>query len=390
LAGSTSPEESVKRNARGTPDIRKRQLGAIAAILGGSGLKRKRSGKDEMQGGDKLKGQTTRDSEEPADVKHHKSRNLSSRSPERLREELSADEQVRYDRRRTIRRDQEHGFNRRHDDREVDLDKERDSRRRHISKLADAFDKERGRKGGHREERGASRYLDRERSPRRHRKDRSSSTDRDRDGRRVRRHRSRSRSPREKRTKNYRMRSSSSRRNRSTTPDGRREKSRRSRRSRSTERRRPAKPDTKKAPAEEEYDSDPLSSIIGPLPPKEPEIRTRGRGAFSRSAGIDSRFSADYDPTADVRLDPDEENDWDQALEALRDRAKWNQQGADRLKAAGFTDEEVRKWEKGGEKNEEDVRWSKKGESREWDKGKVLDGDGDISFEPVFGRLKDN
>jgi hypothetical protein len=162
------------------------------------------------------------------------------------------------------------------------------------------------------------------------------------------------------------------------------------RRSPSTERRRPTKPDTKKVPPEEEYDSDPLSSIIGPLPLKVPEIRTRGRGAFSHSAGIDSRFSADYDPAADVRLDPDEENDWDQALEALRDRTKWKQQGADRLKAAGFTDEEIKNWEKGGEKNEEDVRWSKKGQGREWDKGKILDGDGDIAFEPVFGRLKDN
>jgi hypothetical protein len=52
----------------------------------------------------------------------------------------------------------------------------------------------------------------------------------------------------------------------------------------------------------------------------------------------------------------------------------WIQLGVDRLKTAGFTDEEVRKWEKGIEKNEEDVRWSKEGESREWDKGKILDG----------------
>lgn len=91
----------------------------------------------------------------------------------------------------------------------------------------------------------------------------------------------------------------------------------------------------------------------------------------------------------DVQLDHEEELDWDQALEALRDRQKWKQQGADRLKAAGFTDEEVRKWEKGGEKTEDDVKWAKKGEGREWDRGKVFDAEGGVSFEPDFGRLKD-
>lgn len=130
--------------------------------------------------------------------------------------------------------------------------------------------------------------------------------------------------------------------------------------------------------------------IIGPPPPPIPEVRSRGRGAFSHGAGIDSRFSADYDPTADVQLDLDEENDWDQALEALRDRQKWKKQGAERLRAAGFTDEEIRKWEKGGEKTEEDVKWAKRGESREWDRGKIIDNDGVVSIEPAFGRLKDS
>ncbi|PBP24020.1 pre-mRNA-splicing factor 38B [Diplocarpon rosae] len=92
----------------------------------------------------------------------------------------------------------------------------------------------------------------------------------------------------------------------------------------------------------------------------------------------------------EIRLDFDEENDWDQALEALRDRTKWKQQGADRLRAAGFTEDEVSKWEKGGEKREEDVKWSKKGEGREWDRGKVIDDSGAVSIEPKFGRLKDS
>jgi hypothetical protein len=82
------------------------------------------------------------------------------------------------------------------------------------------------------------------------------------------------------------------------------------------------------------------------------------------------------------------EDDWDQALEALRDRQRWKQQGADRLRAAGFTDEEVKKWEKGSEKTEEDVRWAKKGEGREWDRGKVVDEDGQVDVRAEWGRLK--
>lgn len=134
-------------------------------------------------------------------------------------------------------------------------------------------------------------------------------------------------------------------------------------------------------------DSDPLDEIIGPRPP--PAVRSRGRGALSQGSGIDDRFSASYDPTVDVHLDPDEENDWDQALEALRDRQRWKQAGADRLRAAGFTDEEIAKWEKGGEKREEDVKWGKHGESREWDRGKVIDSDGLVNVDLNWGRLKD-
>lgn len=124
----------------------------------------------------------------------------------------------------------------------------------------------------------------------------------------------------------------------------------------------------------DESDSDPLEDIIGPKPPS--PVRKRGRGATSGSSAMDSRFASSYDPKADVALDHDEEDDdWGSALEALRDRERWKQQGADRLRAAGFTDDQVTKWEKGDQKNEEDVRWSKKGDEREWDRGKVLKGD---------------
>jgi len=97
-----------------------------------------------------------------------------------------------------------------------------------------------------------------------------------------------------------------------------------------------------------------------------------------------------------VHLDFDEENDWEQALEALRDRQKGKAAQGERLRAAGFTEVEISKWESGGEKKkEEDVKWAKKGEGREWDRGKVVEDDnaplGKGSFKASsadWGRLK--
>ncbi len=136
-------------------------------------------------------------------------------------------------------------------------------------------------------------------------------------------------------------------------------------------------------------DSDPLEAIIGPPPPPpEPKVRSRGRGTFASASVMDTHFSTAYDPSVDVHPNSDSENDWDQALEALRDRQRWKQQGAERLRSAGFTEDEVQKWEKGGERREEDVRWAKKGEGREWDRGKVVDDEGGIGVKPEWGRLK--
>ena len=111
---------------------------------------------------------------------------------------------------------------------------------------------------------------------------------------------------------------------------------------------------------------------------------------------MDDHFSKNYDPANDAHPDPDLEiDDWDQAFEALRDRQKWQKQGAERLKAAGFTDEEVSKWanSKGPstatERSEEDVRWRGRGEGREWDRGKVVTGDG-VETGAEWGRLKGN
>ena len=147
---------------------------------------------------------------------------------------------------------------------------------------------------------------------------------------------------------------------------------------------------SKRRAASPASDSDPLEAIVGPLPPPpEPTVRSKGRGAFKpNSMGIESRFSSTYDPTIDVRAGSDNEDDWGDALEAMRDRARWRQQGAERLRSAGFTHEQVRKWEKGEEQTEEDVVWKGKGEAREWDRGKVLDDYGGVELKADFGRLK--
>jgi len=102
---------------------------------------------------------------------------------------------------------------------------------------------------------------------------------------------------------------------------------------------------------------------------------------------MDARFSNSYDPKADVTASYASDDDWDQALEAMRDRMRWKQQGADRLRAAGFTQDEVRKWEKGGEQDEEDVRWRERGEGREWDRGKVVGVDGHFQTEVKWSSL---
>ena len=109
-------------------------------------------------------------------------------------------------------------------------------------------------------------------------------------------------------------------------------------------------------------DSDPLEEIVGPWPPR--KVQARGRGTTQASSGIDARFSEGYNPALDLSAeDGEDDDDWDMVL----DRVKWRQQGAERLRAAGFTDNEVEGW-KAGKKPE--VRWAKSGEGREWDRGK--------------------
>ncbi|KFY35073.1 hypothetical protein V494_06242 [Pseudogymnoascus sp. VKM F-4513 (FW-928)] len=116
-------------------------------------------------------------------------------------------------------------------------------------------------------------------------------------------------------------------------------------------------------------DSDPLEAIVGPLPP--PKVKSRGRGTVSSTSGIDARFSESYDPALDLVPESQENDDNGDDWELVLDRVKWKQQGADRLKAAGFTEEEIEGW-KSGKKAE--VKWTASGKEREWDRGKSLGG----------------
>ncbi|KAL4991496.1 hypothetical protein BDW68DRAFT_152111 [Aspergillus falconensis] len=151
-------------------------------------------------------------------------------------------------------------------------------------------------------------------------------------------------------------------------------------------------------------DSDPLEEFVGPLPKEEAPVRSRGRGAFKpNNSSIDAHFAPDYDPSLDVQPEYDEvqasrpsrrpvaglmtgDDDWELALEALRDRARWKQKGEDRLREAGFNSDIVERWKSStpaaagsDEGLVENVKWSTKSEGREWDRGKFVDDDGHIN-----------
>ncbi|KAL2808402.1 hypothetical protein BJX63DRAFT_436150 [Aspergillus granulosus] len=145
--------------------------------------------------------------------------------------------------------------------------------------------------------------------------------------------------------------------------------------------------------------------LVGPLPKKAAPIRSRGRGAYkSNSSNIDAHFDPNYDPALDVQLEDDDlqtsdrptrrpvaglmtgDDDWELALEALRDRARWKQSGEERLREAGFSTDMIDRWKSNtsaaaGEDDEgkiDGVKWSTRGEGREWDRGKFIDEDGHI------------
>ncbi|KOC08980.1 hypothetical protein AFLA70_415g001150 [Aspergillus flavus AF70] len=294
----------------------------------------------------------------------------------------------------------------RKDDRE---DRHNSYRRRHRSRSASA-DRDRS----HRHRRRRDSYgedEDRHRSSRRSRRHRSYSRPRSRSPQEDRVTKSRSRHHRQRR----RSRSPSRSRSRSLSPNDRRKR-------RDREQCSPERSSTSKVKASSPlhpvaiqdqqpgYESDPLEDLVGPLPPQANNstgaapIRSRGRGAYRPNmSNIDAHFAPDYDPTLDVQLEDDDENasgkpsrrpvaglmtgddDWELALEAVRDRARWKQRGEDRLREAGFDDAFVKQWKSNttpttgdSEGRLEDVKWSKKGEGREWDRGKYVNEDGHI------------
>ncbi|KAL4975155.1 hypothetical protein BDW66DRAFT_74044 [Aspergillus desertorum] len=211
--------------------------------------------------------------------------------------------------------------------------------------------------------------------------------------------RSRSRSPRRKdldshdRRRRRRKRSSS----RSRSPEVREH-----RKDRDSSRRRKSAADSQDKKSGNE--SDPLEELVGPLPKEEAPIRSRGRGAYRpNNSSIDAHFAPDYDPSLDVQLEDDDiqlnrpsrrpvaglmtgDDDWELALEALRDRARWKQKGEDRLWEAGFSHDIVERWKSStpaaAESDEGlvgNVKWSTAREGREWDRGKFVDDDGHIN-----------
>ncbi|KAF2861430.1 hypothetical protein K470DRAFT_263582 [Piedraia hortae CBS 480.64] len=141
---------------------------------------------------------------------------------------------------------------------------------------------------------------------------------------------------------------------------------------------RPAKDDKSKYCAKRRR-TEPCHSSFDPPP--------RGRGAYRSSNHIDSRFASDYNPETDYGDEDDNGEDSDAATEAFRLRKAWEFQQANRLRQAGFTDDEVRRWDDGGrEKDVNHVQWNKRGQSREWDRGKTVDAEGVVTVEPLWAK----
>ncbi|KAL2788419.1 hypothetical protein BJX66DRAFT_308779 [Aspergillus keveii] len=314
------------------------------------------------------------------------------------KEEREARERMRQLRAQALNSERHRNHTHRSDDPDPRRDTRDDNRHRHRS---------------HRERRrsrSASSDRDQARSSRRRRGTRDRDDDRDRRSRRSHRHRSyswsRSRSPHGRdskyrnrdrdRDRSHRHRSS----RRSWSPEsGERRKERRSAREKNSLS--PVQNSPVGVPGD---DSDPLEDLVGPLPKEEAPIRSRGRGAYKPNvSNIDAHFASNYDPTLDVQPEDDDlqpgnkstrrpvaglmtgDDDWELALEALRDRARWKQNGEERLREAGFNTDIIDRWKSnastaaGSDEGKIDsVKWSTKSEGREWDRGKYIDEDGHV------------
>ncbi|KAF7553989.1 hypothetical protein G7Z17_g3239 [Cylindrodendrum hubeiense] len=134
----------------------------------------------------------------------------------------------------------------------------------------------------------------------------------------------------------------------------------------------------KRRAEEQEGDDSDMDDLIGPAPPP----KYRGRGTVGGSSGIDRRFSETYDPKTDVQMDDnDAGGNWDDDVEAFRDRQKLKQNQEQRMRAAGFADDQIQRATSTDAKLAEGVQWSKAGEKREWDRGKAVGADGVVGSE---------
>ncbi|KAJ6114866.1 hypothetical protein N7486_000644 [Penicillium sp. IBT 16267x] len=317
-----------------------------------------------------------------------------ARDSERPRREDREDRRRRRSRSASTDRDRSRRRRRRDEDRDRSREAARDGterrreHHRHHSSRKDRRDRDR------------SYSKSRSRSPRKERTSRSHRSERSRRSESPPHHRSSHshRAPRERdrRSRNYNEKSSRKHR---LSPLGQ-----------SADRKRKSPSSPILLPKGLDNDSDPLEDLVGPLPAKEAPVRSRGRGAYRVNASnIDSHFASDYNPALDIQPDDDHEDstkhssrrpvsglmtgedDWDTAMEALRDRARWRQKGEERLRAAGIGEETIDRWKTesasagvSGERQPEDVRWSKEGEGREWDRGKFMNDDGHIDVRAAW------
>ncbi|CEJ57152.1 hypothetical protein PMG11_05857 [Penicillium brasilianum] len=375
--------------------------------------------KEEREARDRLRHlrtqpQDDRTSERSPSTRKHHPQSSSSDLTRGQREE-------RRDRPKRGERESQHS-QRKHRARDSSAERDRSRRHRHRDESRDRSSRDhRDRRDDRDTERRRKRRSGRDRS---HSPSRSQSPRRDRSSERHRKHRHRSESRTDKP-------SSHSRRTRTERSDGaerdRRQPPQKSH-SHSTRTSTDPRDKTQDSPSNgarastalrrdhSDGDSDPLEDLVGPLPPQKDgegavPLRSRGRGAYKPSASnIDAHFAPNYDPTLDVQSDDDRissvdnssrrpvaglmtaDDDWDMALEALRDRQRWKQKGEERLRAAGWNEETIDRWKNNPaftgatstESNPENVRWAKKGEGREWDRGKVIGEDGHIDVRAAW------
>ncbi|KAJ5766829.1 uncharacterized protein N7511_004445 [Penicillium nucicola] len=298
-------------------------------------------------------------------------------------------------------RDRSRRHRRREDDRDEHVDRTRDRDERRREHRHDEYSQKDRR--------------DREKDYSRRRRDRSYSKSRSHSPRRDRssdRHRRRRHDRHDETSTRHRSRSRETHKSRPRGDDAPSKAPLRSHRESTTRTDQPSPSTTTARQTDTGNESDPLEDLVGPLPPnqKDAVIRSRGRGAYKHLSNIDAHFAPGYDPTTDVQLDDEDfnaagqqssrrpvaglmtgEDDWDMALEALRDRTRWKQKGEERLREAGIDNTIIDRWKNNaaftglkGEGNPEDVQWSKKGEGREWDRGKFVDDEGHINVRAAW------